>query len=75
MDNQHRMITGYRDLSAAEIEAINHIKAVGSQLGELFDVLEQQPDIDQHWLAIAKTDMQRGCSAMIRAIARPTTFA
>ncbi|TET04765.1 DUF7681 family protein [Burkholderia cepacia] len=75
MENQHRMIAGYRDLSASEVEAINHIKTMGIQLGELFDVMEQNPDIDKRWLAIAKTDMQRGCSAIIRAIARPTTFA
>ncbi|AYQ37068.1 hypothetical protein BLA9940_02583 [Burkholderia aenigmatica] len=75
MNNQHRMIAGYRDLSPSEIEAINEVKTLGNQLGELFDVLEQQPDIDKRWLAIAKTDLQRGCSAMIRAIARPTTFA
>lgn len=35
MDNQHRKITGYRELSAEDIELINQIKAVGAQLDAL----------------------------------------
>nr|WP_244116876.1 MULTISPECIES: hypothetical protein [Burkholderia cepacia complex] len=53
---------------------INEIKLQGNNLGLVFDMLEQSPDIDQRWLAIAKTDLQKGFSALIRAIARPTTF-
>lgn len=32
MDNQHRKITGYRELSAEEIELMNAIKAKGAEL-------------------------------------------
>lgn len=39
MENQHRKITGYRDLDEAEVALINKIKALGTQiefmLGEL----------------------------------------
>lgn len=37
MDNQHRKISGYRELSQAEIDLMNKIKAVGEQLGEVVD--------------------------------------
>lgn len=35
MDNQHRKITGYRELSEAEIHLMNEIKAKGAELEEL----------------------------------------
>lgn len=35
MENQHRKITGYRELSQEEIDLMNRIKAKGSELLEL----------------------------------------
>lgn len=35
MENQHRKITGYRDLSQEEIDLINEIKAAGERLDAL----------------------------------------
>ena len=35
MDNQHRKITGYRELSAEEIDLMNRIKAKGAELLQL----------------------------------------
>ena len=32
MDNQHKKISGYRDLSQAEVDLMNEIKALGPQL-------------------------------------------
>lgn len=37
MDNQHRLINGYRDLTQEEIDLMNEIKAVGAKLDELCD--------------------------------------
>lgn len=41
MDNQHKKIKGYRDLSQAEIDLMNRIKAKGSELLELQQELSQ----------------------------------
>lgn len=35
MDNQHRQIKGYRELSQVEIDLMNEIKAMGPQLESL----------------------------------------
>lgn len=35
MDNQHRKIKGYRELSQAEIDLMNEIKAKGVELSDL----------------------------------------
>jgi predicted dehydrogenase len=32
------------------------------------------PDVDQRWVAIGKTDLQKGFMSLIRGIARPETF-
>jgi len=47
MENQHRKISGYRDLNEAEIALMNKIKAMGPQLHELLEevtdhILSQQ---------------------------------
>ena len=46
MENQHRKIAGYRELSQAEIDLMNRIKAKGAELlalqTELVDLLVQQ---------------------------------
>lgn len=41
MDNQHRKITGYRELSQSEIDLMNRIKAQGVELGKLVNDVQQ----------------------------------
>ena len=74
MDNQHRKISGYRELTEAEIELINQIKALGASLHGMLDALTQVKNIDQRWLSIARTDLQTGTMAAVRSVARPDSF-
>lgn len=74
MDNQHKLISGYRDLSQAEINAMNNIKALASKVGDLITELQTITDIDQRWVSIAKTNLQQGFMSAVRAVAQPTTF-
>lgn len=67
-------ITGYRQLSEAEAELMNEGKAIGVQMGEYIAKLRAHPELDQRWISIGTTDLQRGLMAVIRGIARPTTF-
>tara|TARA_Y100001933_G_scaffold223239_1_gene234688 strand:- start:291 stop:515 length:225 start_codon:yes stop_codon:yes gene_type:complete len=74
MDNQHRKIKGYRELSQAEIDAMNAVKEKAAEVGELVHELEQNEELDQRWVAIAKTDLQKGFMAATRSIAKPDFF-
>jgi len=74
MENQHRKISGYRELSQQEIDAMNSIKELASAVGILVEELEDNSSLDQRWVAIAKTDLQKGFMAAVRAVAQPTTF-
>ena len=74
MENQHKKIKGYRDLTQQEIDDMNESKELAAQVGILIDKLYTIESIDKRWLSIAKTDLQKGFMSMVRSIAKPTTF-
>lgn len=74
MKDQHTLIKGYRDLSQHEIDVMNHVKKAGETLGELVDVLRGMDNLDQRWVNIGATDLQTGIMALVRAVAKPSTF-
>ena len=74
MENQHRKIQGYRELNQEDIDNMNYVKNMAKQVGGMIDDLEKEPDVDRRWLAIAKTDLQKGFMAATRAIAKPEFF-
>lgn len=75
MDNQHKRIKGYRDLSQAEIDAMNKGKELAAQVGAWIDELQAQGAVlDQRAVALGKTNLQQGFMWAIRGIAQPTTF-
>ena len=74
MDNQHKKISGYRDLTQEEIDQMNALKAVGTQLDILVKNMKQDPDVDQRWLSIAETHLQQGIMAAVRSVAKPNGF-
>jgi len=80
MDNQHKKIKGYRDLTQDEIDLMNKIKQKGAELGELIDEMSeisvQQVDnqLDRRWISIGQTHLQQGIMALVRAVAKPESF-
>lgn len=82
MENQHRKISGYRELSQEEIDLMNEIKAHGRELGRLINRVNNVNAGDEkardseafRWSAIAKTDLQTGIMALTRAVAKPEFF-
>lgn len=67
-------IKGYRQLTQAEVDLINVVKEHGNELSDRIADLAKNPNVDQRWLAIAKTDLQKGFMALCRAIAQPEGF-
>ena len=74
MDNQHRQIKGYRELTQNEIDAMNLVKAYGISLGELVAIMKKSHGLDQRWIEKGAMDLQTGLMALTRAIAQPTFF-
>ena len=72
VDNQHKKISGYRDLSEDEIAAMNGLKkAERDILDTLLNAENHIPGVNKRSLAIARTELQTGFMWAIRAIARP----
>lgn len=72
-------ITGYRHLNDGEVKAINDIKALANEVGALVEELATDQfalgkGVDKRWLAIAKTELQQGFMALVRAVAQPKSF-
>lgn len=84
VDNQHKKIKGYRDLSQEEIELMNEVKEKAEEVGELIQKISDfyyspyptasNEYADKRWLAIAKTDLQKGFMFLVRAIVKPESF-
>lgn len=94
MENQHRKIVGYRELTQEDIDLMNQIKAAGRELLQLQEIVVRRnrdyadplyftpgsiPELDRleaaepaRWAAIARTDIQTGVMALVRAVAQPT---
>ena len=67
-------VTGYRQLNEAEAALMNEIKAHGERLEALIVKLRETEGMDGRWISIGATDLQIGLMALVRAVARPTSF-
>ena len=74
MENQHREITGYRELNEHEIACMNGVKDLGKQIATVVEALDQMEETDKRWVSIGRTDLQKGLMALTRAIAKPESF-
>ncbi len=76
---QQPKITGYRQLTEDEVALMNEAKALAEECGVYVSKLRQMgldtgSKIDQRWVSIGATDLQTGFMALVRAVARPTSF-
>lgn len=86
MENQHQKIKGYRELNQEEIDLMNRIKGLGEQCHALIQDMSHMegtpnptaPDgttaPNPRWLATGQTDLQKGFMALVRSVAKPTSF-
>lgn len=82
MENQHRKISGYRELNQEEIDLMNQIKAKGRELIELqqrvYDLpvcgddelgtMEYQREM---WAHQSRINIETGVMQLVRAVALP----
>jgi len=74
MDNQHKKIKGYRDLSQEEIDLMNEGKELAEKCGVFIDKLMATDSADKRNVALGKINLQQGFMWAIRGIAKPETF-
>lgn len=71
---QQPTITGYRKLTDAEAALMNSVKDAGNALGAVIEHLQTLEGLDQRFVALGKSDIQKGLAMVIRGIAQPSTF-
>lgn len=77
MENQHRKIRGYRELTKAEIDLMNEIKDVEARTAAVIRKMGgRNADpvaraLDMRSLAVARTHLQTGFMWAVRAVAKP----
>lgn len=88
MENQHRKIKGYRELSAEEIQLMNDIKEKGEQLRALIVRIEAsikdvppvengisfEADHPMYWLRYADSCFRNGIMYAVRSVAQPGSY-
>lgn len=88
MENQHRKIKGYRELSQQEIDLMNEVKQKGEELGCLFSKIENvfesaESDMPlsvaqsfqrQQCITQAEVNLKQGIMWMVRSVALPESF-
>jgi hypothetical protein len=71
VDNQHKLIKGYRDLPQAEIDLINEIKAHEASFAKLWTRVAVEIEVDPRDHALARTHSEDGYYRLIKSVARP----
>jgi hypothetical protein len=61
-------VAGYQPQSDARIALVNDYKETEERL---LRSIEQNPDLDHRWAAIAKTDLQKAFMSLNRAVFQP----
>jgi hypothetical protein len=83
MDNQHKKIKGYRDLSQVEIDLMNRIKEQGACLEMMIkdlhglsfiELSDEQFEQRVDCLAYATKELKQGIMWAVRAVALPDSF-
>lgn len=71
VDNQHKKISGYRDLTEEEIALMNEAKALEAKVGTFVKMIRMKAGLDQRWVSIGQADLEKGFMGIVRSIARP----
>lgn len=64
-------VAGYRPQSKWAVDTVNEHKKIEEQILQLMDKYKQDAEIDQRWLAIARTGLEQSFMALNRSIFKP----
>lgn len=68
-------VAGYQPQDQEAIDMVNNNKNAEELILRMLDNYAEHKNIDKRWLAIARTDIERGFMAMNRAIFNPKRIA
>ena len=62
------------DVCLAHGGGARQVKAKAAEVGVLMEKLRSTPGLDQRWISIGVTDLQKGFMFAVRGIAQPESF-
>jgi len=65
---------GHFELTEEQLGQVRVVRQLGKACEHAMLLLESSENIDMRWLNIARTQMQQGTMAMVRAITKPAFF-
>ena len=74
MENQHRKIKTYRELTQVEIDLMNEGKDLAAKVGEYVEKLKSIDTLDQDSVLTGEINLKQGFMWAIRGVAQPTGF-
>lgn len=64
-------VAGYRPQSAIAVDCVNAMKSREELILQQLDHMSKDPEVDQRWLAIGRTQLEQAFMAIHRSIFRP----
>ena len=64
-------VLGYRPQTEDAVQLVNFNKEIEETILRMMDGMKNGSNVDQRWLAIARTDIEKGFMALNRAVFRP----
>lgn len=71
MENQHRKINTYRELSQEEIDLMNECKEVEKRVAELHEKIASYRESDIQMAKTAQIRLKEGFMWLVRSVAKP----
>lgn len=65
-------VSGYTTQSPAKVALVNQNKRLEEQILRQLDLMAVDLELDQRWLAIGRTEIQKGFMSINRAVFKPT---
>lgn len=67
-------VSGYTPQSEANVAAVNQNKRLEEMVLRQLDMLKDNPEVDQRWLAIGRTHIEQGFMSINRSVFKPKRF-
>lgn len=64
-------VSGYRQQNQQAVDTVNGFKRDEERLLRKLDALADNPDIDERWLAIGRTQLEQAFMAINRSVFKP----
>jgi hypothetical protein len=70
-DHDPLPVEGYRPQAADCVALLKEVTKAEERVLRLLDAMADMPNLDRRWLAIGRTDIERGFMAAVRTVFRP----